>query len=86
MFAISSLPDYNHRLMTTLFGAIDAYDHDFREEGGKRVHSFQCRRCVLYRIAHELLRDSDVRNSKLRESIGTPSDPGGPQSGPTVIT
>jgi hypothetical protein len=34
-------------MFTDLFHLIHSLEHDYREEKGQNVHSYDCRRCVL---------------------------------------
>jgi hypothetical protein len=47
----------------TIWSAVAELDHDYREEAGKKVHSYMCRRCWL-----ELL----LR--RITSQLGTPPD------------
>jgi hypothetical protein len=31
----------------TVWNAVAAFEHDYREEAGKKIHSYLCRRCRL---------------------------------------
>jgi len=50
-----------------LFNLVRQFEHDYREENGKRVHAYGCRRCALttrlsaFKIQiTQLLRDLDI--------------------------
>jgi hypothetical protein len=47
----------------TIWNAVTAFEHDYRDEEGKRVHSYFCRRCRLELLLRQI--------TKL---IGTPPD------------
>ena len=34
-------------MFTDLFHLIQSLEHDFKEENGKKVHAYGCRRCAL---------------------------------------
>ena len=34
-------------MFTDLFHLIESLEHDFKEENGQKVHSYNCRRCAL---------------------------------------
>jgi len=48
---IQSEPDRlrpaGHRMFTDLFHLIHSLEHDYKEEKGQKVHSYDCRRCAL---------------------------------------
>jgi hypothetical protein len=47
----------------TIWNAVAAFEHDYREEAGKKIHSYHCRRCRLELLFREI--------TKL---LGTPPD------------
>jgi hypothetical protein len=47
----------------TIWNAVADLDHDYRDEAGKQVHSYHCRRCRLELLLHQI---TDV--------LGTPPD------------
>ena len=61
-------------MFTDLFHLVQSLEHDYREEHGKQVHAYGCRRCALtvrlngFRVQiQKLLRDIEF-------SIGEPID------------
>ncbi len=48
---IQSEPDRllpaGRRMFTDLFHLIHSLEHDYKEEKGQKVHSYDCRRCAL---------------------------------------
>jgi hypothetical protein len=40
----------------TIWNAVADLDHDYRDEAGKQVHSYHCRRCRLQLLLRELTR------------------------------
>jgi hypothetical protein len=61
-------------MFTDLFHLIHSLEHDYKEEKGQKVHSYDCRRCALtVRLNHfkiqilKLLRDIDF-------AIGEPTE------------
>jgi hypothetical protein len=36
----------------TIWNAVAAFEHDYREEAGKKIHSYLCRRCRLELLLH----------------------------------
>lgn len=60
-------------LLTTL----ELYEHEYREENGKRVHSHQCRRCALTvrlmdlkKQAAHLLREIELSIGEVKDNVG----------------
>lgn len=47
----------------TVWSALADFDHDYREGGGKKVHSYDCRRCRLELLLRQVTKD-----------LGTPPD------------
>jgi hypothetical protein len=55
-----------HRMFTDLFHLIHSLEHDYKEEKGQKVHTYDCRRCAIttrlnsFKIQiTQLLRDLD---------------------------
>jgi hypothetical protein len=49
-------------MFTDLFHLVHSLEHDYREESGERVHSYDCRRCALVvrlSVILRLLRDAE---------------------------
>jgi hypothetical protein len=38
----------------TVWNAVAAFDHDYREEAGKKIHSYLCRRCRLELLLRQI--------------------------------
>jgi hypothetical protein len=47
----------------TIWNAVAAFEHDYREEAGKKIHSYLCRRCRLELLLRQVT-----------GLLGTPSD------------
>jgi hypothetical protein len=43
----SCLPPESDIVFNDLFHLVDLLDHDYREENGRLVHSYTCRRCEI---------------------------------------
>ncbi|MGA8224175.1 MAG: hypothetical protein WB780_21190 [Candidatus Acidiferrales bacterium] len=38
----------------TIWNAVAALDHDYRDEAGKQLHSYHCRRCRLVLLLRQI--------------------------------
>jgi hypothetical protein len=47
----------------TIWNAVAAFEYDYRDEAGKRVHAYFCRRCHLELLLREIVK-----------LLGTPPD------------
>ena len=64
-----------------LFHLVESLDHDYLEEHGERVHSYQCRRCQIFRVLSELKQSLLLRHTDLNKLIGSPKrEPEKPRS------
>jgi len=55
----------------TIWNAVAAYEHDYRDELGKKIHSYLCRRCRLELLLRQIT-----------HLLGTPPDC--PENAPLV--
>jgi hypothetical protein len=60
----------------SLMDAISAYEHDFEEKDGKKIHSYVCRRCHLERQGNFLRQEIQTFLGNIDRLIGTvPNEP-----------
>jgi hypothetical protein len=57
-----------------LFDLIRNFEHDYREEEGRMVHSYLCRRCALSARLNQFKIQIEHLLREIKEAIGEPSE------------
>jgi hypothetical protein len=61
-------------LKNSLFDIVALYEHDFREEDGKRTHDYRCRRCALTVRLNGLRNEIQALIRNVKDAIGEMRD------------